>query len=339
VRNPGQTENSIYRGGRTVREYIFTKAEQDGRLEREDVLELLSIAVGSVDYYRLLELAEADAHRRFGNKGQIYAQIGLNASPCPANCGFCSLAKDVFNPDNSFTLPIENVSGIAGQLAEAGADEIFLMTTADYDNEIFLKCGEAVRKLIPPTMRLVANVGDFDLSYASELRSAGFTGAYHIRRLGEGKDTQLDPRQRIKTLDAIKSSGLELYYCVEPIGPEHSYEEIADEIIRGRDYEADVMAVMKRVCVPGTALWGRGEIDSDEQAKICAVTELCVKPRRAMGVHEPDLKSLRAGANQIYAEVSVNPRDLSLKTETGRGASVAKAEAMLKETGWGHQRR
>ena len=31
---------------------------------------------------------------------------------------------------------------------------------------------------------------------------------------------------RIDTLDAIKKAGLELYYCVEPIGPEHTNAEI-----------------------------------------------------------------------------------------------------------------
>ena len=91
---------------------------------------------------------------------------------------------------------------------------------------------------------------------------------------------------------------------------------------------------MKRTCVPGTQLCSRGEVSSAELAKICAVATLYMQPKRAMGVHEPDVLCLMAGANQIYAEVSVNPRDLSLSTETSRGASMETARGFLKAANW-----
>ncbi|OUO91349.1 hypothetical protein [Cloacibacillus sp. An23] len=310
------------------------RASAGEELRRADVLELLSLEVGSGDYYALLCAANAEARSRFGGRGAIFAQIGIEASPCPANCGFCSLAKDVFPAENSFVLPVESACYMAGEIAAQGVDELFLMTTANYPQEDFLEYARRVREHIPDGMRFVANVGDFGHEYARELRAAGFTGVYHIRRLGEGRDTELEPAARVRTLDAVKEAGLELYYCVEPIGPEHTYEEIADEMFRAKEYPVGVMAVMKRVCVPGTRLFGRGEISAAELAKICAVAELCVKPERAMGVHEPDELCLMAGANQIYAEVSVNPRDTSLSTETGRGASAAKTKAMLAAAEW-----
>lgn len=310
------------------------KAKSGAELSREDALELLSIQVGSEDYYALLCAANAESRARFGGRGVIFAQIGIEASPCPANCGFCSLAEDVFKKENSFALPVEAACAAAETLAAQKVDELFLMTTANYPQSDFIEYARRVREHIPDGMRFVANVGDFDLDYARELRAAGFTGVYHIRRLGEGRDTKLPPERRIRTLDAVRDAGLELYYCVEPIGPEHTYEEIADEIFRAKEYPVQVMAVMKRVCVPGTRLFGRGEISAAELAKICAVTELCVKPARAMGVHEPDELCLMAGANQIYAEVSVNPRDTSLTTETGRGASTAKTKALLAAADW-----
>ena len=43
-----------------------------------------------------------------------------------------------------------------------------------------------------------------------------------IVRLREGKDTDIPPQRREKTLQAIAESGLDLYYCVEPIGKEHT---------------------------------------------------------------------------------------------------------------------
>lgn len=313
---------------------ILDKAEAGDTLNREDALQLLVIENGSSEYYRLLGIANRDARLRFAGEGRIFAQIGIEASPCTANCGFCSLAEDVFDPENSFVLPVSEAGNMTDQLVKAGVDDLFLMTTANYNKEEFLRYAAAVRKHLPERMRFVANVGDFDDTYAQRLKQAGFTGVYHIRRLGEGTDTRLDPAQRIRTLDAVRKVGLELYYCVEPIGPEHTLEEITDEIFRAKEYPVGVMAVMKRVCVPGTKLYSRGEISAAELAKICAVTELCVRPKRAMGVHEPDELCLMSGANQIYAEVSVNPRDRNLQTEQSRGASIERTEQLLKAAEW-----
>lgn len=313
---------------------ILEKAASGAELSKEDAMALLAIETGSMDYYTLLGLANREARQRFGGRGTIFAQIGIEASPCPANCGFCSLAKDVFAEECRFVLPVGSAEKMADDLVAEKVDELFLMTTVNYPQSDFLDYAAKIHTHLPEGMRFVANVGDFDLDYARKLKEVGFTGVYHIRRLGEGKDTQLDPAQRIRTLDAVKNAGLELYYCVEPIGPEHTHEELVEEIFRAKEYPVEVMAVMKRVCVPGTRLYERGEISAAELAKICAVAELCVKPKRAMGVHEPDELCLMAGANQIYAEVSVNPRDLSLSTETSRGASIQKTKQLLANADW-----
>lgn len=313
---------------------ILEKAQQGLELTREDALELLSIETCSADYYTLLSIANTEARARYQNQGSILAQIGIEASPCPGNCAFCSLAKSVFPSENSFVLPVETAEEIARLLVRQGTDELFLMTTANYTNQEFLDYAARIRRCLPDGMRFVANVGDFDPAYARELRKVGFTGVYHVCRLREGIDNDLSVAQRERSIQAACEAGLELYYCVEPIGPEHTHEEMVDEMLRARKYDADVAAVMKRTCVPGTMLHERGEISSAELAKICAVAELFIKPRRAMGVHEPDVLCLMSGANQIYAEVSVNPRDLSLSTETSRGASMEKARKFLLDAWW-----
>ena len=162
------------------------KAKNGAELSRADALELLAIPVGSEDYYALLYAANAESRARFGGRGVIFAQIGIEASPCPANCGFCSLAADVFPKENSFALPVEAACATAERLAAQKVDEHFLMTTANYPQSNFLAYAKQVRAHIPDDMRFVANVGDFNLDYARELRAAGFTGVYHIRRLGAG---------------------------------------------------------------------------------------------------------------------------------------------------------
>ena len=193
-------------------------------------------------------------------------------------------------------------------------DDFFLMTTADYPQSKFVAIGREVKPLLREDQKLVANIGDFDIDMAKELKDAGFTGVYHINRLGEGRDTMAEPAQREHTLKSAKEAGLEIYYCIEPIGPEHSYEEIASEIIRARELDMEVMAAMRRIAVKGTPLFEQGQISAVELTKIVAVSNIVVNPARSMNVHEPIQAALFAGVNQLYAEVGANPRDTDSHT-------------------------
>jgi len=126
-----------------------------------------------------------------------------------------------------------------------------------------------------------------------------------------------------------------LSYCVEPIGPEHTNEEIVDAIMLGRELQPTVMATMRRIDVPNTPLSSYGQISELELAKIEAVTRLSVgEAILAMGVHEPNNPSLLAGANQVYAETGPNPRDTLVDTSQGRGFSVERCRQMLREIGY-----
>ena len=74
----------------------------------------------------------------------------------------CSLADDIFPKENSFLLPVETSEKIAKTLVKQGADELFLMTTANYTNDEFLSYAARIKKCLPEKMRFVANVGDYD---------------------------------------------------------------------------------------------------------------------------------------------------------------------------------
>lgn len=303
-------------------------------MEKKEIIKLLETENHSPAYYQLLQQANAYSRSAFQGKGYVFAQIGIDAQPCDVNCKFCSFARDSFCAANASMKTLQEVVEQAKRLVESGMNEMFLMTTANFPKETYLEYGRAVKEILPEGMPLVANVGDFDDEYAKRLKETGFTGVYHICRLREGTDTKAPLSARIHTLEAVKKAGLELYYCVEPIGPEHTYSEIADEILRATEYPVYVMAVMKRIAVAGTPLSANGEISFAELAKICAVSTLAVRPRRAMGVHEPDEFCLMAGANQVYAECGSNPRDVNTATEQNRGFSVADAEALLNRVEW-----
>ncbi len=313
---------------------VFGKIEAQAELTKEEVVKLLSVGTTSAEYYRLLYLARKYSEETFGNKGYIFAQIGINAEPCTVNCDFCSMAAGHYVLPNHWQKSTEEVIEGIEQLVADRANDIFLMTTADYPVEKFIEIGKAVRPYIPSEIRLVANIGDFDLPTARRLKEAGFTGAYHIVRMREGIATGAPVEQRVRTLNAICAAGLELYYCVEPIGPEHSYEEIATEIFRAKDYCVEAMAAMRRTPVEGTPLCRYDAISIPELCKIAAVALLVVRPTRSMNVHEVTEMSLLAGINQLYAEAGANPRDTEDNTENNRGFNTNSLRRLLENSGY-----
>lgn len=310
---------------------IIDKALNHNKLTKLEAVELLNINNTSDEFYMLIQAANYMTRNDFDGRGYVFAQIGLNAEPCSINCKFCSMAKNYYAMDATWIKTNDEIYDEIKSIKESGVDDVFLMTTADYDMDRFLELGRRARRIIDTDVRLVANIGDFNYNYAMELKKNGYTGVYHICRLGEGIDTEATPEQRIATLDAIKKAGLDLYYCVEPIGPEHSYDEIAEEMLRARQYNVGVMAVMRRIAIPGSPLYERGQISSLELSKIAAVSRLVSLPTRAMNAHETTPSTLIGGVNQLYAEIGANPRDTNSKTENSRGYNCENTRSLLKE--------
>jgi biotin synthase len=318
--------------------HVLRKLEQGdlqgNPLTREDAAGLLDIDVYGGDFHRLLALSDKLSRSKFRDRGLVFAQIGINAAPCSKNCAFCSMGKAHYAMDAQWQKNISEIRSEVGRLLAEQIDDLFLMTTADYPQDVFLDVVQQVRTILPESVRLVANIGDFTLETARRLKGAGCTGAYHICRLREGKDTGIDPQEREKTLEAIVGSGLELYYCIEPIGPEHGREELVAEMLRARQLGVAAMAAMRRIPVPGTPLFPLGQITALELTKIVAVANLVVNPSRCLNVHEPMQMPLLAGVNQFYAEMGANPRDTCSRTEVSRGFSPARAWELLAEGGW-----
>lgn len=310
----------------------FEKGEL--KFSDDEILELLNIPNNSRDYFRLLFVADQLSRKKFNNRGYVFAQIGINAEPCSLNCRFCSMGVEHYSMDADWRKDFSTLEKEINSLQEHYFDDLFLMATADYPMEEFLDIGKQVKPLLKHHQRFVANIGDFDYEIARALKAYGFTGIYHIHRLREGIDTLGVTEIREQTIEAVQRAEMELYYCIEPIGPEHTYEELLHEIKRARDLQISAMAVMRRIPVPGTPLFELGKISSTELAKIVAVTNIVVNPSRSMNVHEPVTMALLAGVNQLYAEVGANPRDIKSDTEKSRGFTPDKAWETLWEGGY-----
>jgi len=316
-------------------ESILDKALAGEKINRQEALELMKVYENSNEMYALISAANTMTRQQFGDRGEVYAQVGINLWPCPKSCSFCSFGEKWNVIKSRIEFNLEEVVHRAKAFEDADANAIFLMTTADYPFDRYIEIAKAVRKVIAPNMPMIANIGDFDSEHAQELLNAGFQGVYHVFRLREGKDSEIDPESRLKTLEVIKDSNLDLGYCVEPIGPEHSPEELVEEMFRGKEYGAVNHASMWRVPVSGVPLAKFGKISQWSLAKSVAVTRIVVGDNiRAMGVHEARILPLRTGANQIYAETGPNPRDTIKDTSKGIGFSVEACKNLLKEAGY-----
>ena len=291
----------------------------------------------SVEASVIRGVADAISRRRFNNEGIILGQIGIETSACPGRCKFCSFAESYtrFTP---CAMSVDEIITIADSFTASGdLYALFLMTMHRFDFERLITIVRAVRERMPLQPQLVINIGDFNRDQAVVLRDAGVNGAYHICRLREGIDTGLSPDNRKKTIKAIKDSGLDLYYCCEPIGPEHSSEELVEQLFLGIKFGCFQHAAMRRVHIPDTPLASRGQITELRLAQVTAVValaSLACTDTRSIAVHEPNLIGLTSGANAIYAETGANPRDTEKDTSGHRGRDVTACRSMLFEAGF-----
>jgi biotin synthase len=313
---------------------ILARAADCTGLTTEDALYLMdNVDVNSLEMALLCATADRLTREQTGNIGEVFAQVGVNYNHCPLKCQFC-----VFTIEDlpRMELADDEVVARAVKFAEEGANAVSLMVTADYPFERFLELGRRTRAKLPPEWPLVANYGDFGPEQARDLLEAGFTAVYHVIRLGEGVDTPIPIQQRIRTLRAAREVGLDVTYCLEPIGPEHSNRELLHAIQRGEEFTPTSMATMRRIAVPGTPLAERGQITEVEQAKLQAITTLIAwswENMIMMSAHEPSMLFLRSGANRATAETGVNPRDVDADTSRNRGRSVADCQRMLVDAG------
>ena len=189
---------------------------------------------------------------------------------------------------------------------------------------------------MPGSYEIGLNVGEFDLEKANALHRAGVDFIYHSLRLGEGRDTRFNPVERLKTLGAVKDSPLKLVFLVEPIGVEHSNEEIADICLCAIEHKAIVTGGMARVPVPGTPLGVHPQISENRLAQIVAVTRLAGGSRVPdICVHPATPKALRFGANVAVVETGSIPRDsCCLPKEKWNQFDAQTAEKWFEQAGY-----
>ena len=321
-------------------EEIINKALSRERLAVSGLIALLDLPSGSPATYRLMGAANEVTRREAGGDGVIGAQIGLNVEPCSMNCEFCSFGAKHTKIHSGYRLSRKQVAQKTVEFLQAGVNYISLMATADYHFDLYLRSAEAARDVMPAQMMLSANIGDFGPEQARELKALGFGRVYHPVRLDEGSRTQIDPSRRVRTLEVAAAENLEIAYCIEPIGTEHTPLQIAEMIDFSLRFRPTTAAVMRRIPIEGTIFERAGIVPEIRMAQIMAVLRLAYAhtDTQTFYIHEPSMLGLISGANLICAETAANPREVDETTRSARGFSVSTCREYLENAGYGWRR-
>ncbi|MEA3437556.1 MAG: radical SAM protein [Thermodesulfobacteriota bacterium] len=314
-------------------EDILNKGSDNAGIDREEALSLMRLELHTKETYALMETANRLSRKQFNGKGENHFHIGINVEACPFNCSFCSLTvkAGIFKEKIEFTY--DEILRWAKLAESKGADALNLMTTGTYSFERLLEIGSLLKKEV--STPLVANTRDVNHKEGIKLLDAGFVGAYHAVRLGEGRDTPFKLKKRIHTITVLKDVGLQWMNCVEPVGPEHDIEEIVDLMFLARKHCATYSGVMRRINFPGSPMEQYGMISELEMARMVAVSRLIMGASpKAHCTHEPHSASLLAGANLFFSEVGASPRDGEADTGKGRGKGLEDCKRIQADMGW-----
>ncbi len=314
---------------------LLRKSREGEPFSKSELVQMLSYPSNSPENYRIMAEANRLSRKLTQNKAEVHAQLALNLAPCLCNCSFCSFADNngIFKEETR--LSPEQAVRYAKQFETDRANAVYIMTTAHYPFELFIEMSQEIRHHLKTDTMMIANVGDQTLEHANQIKDAGYSGVYHALRLREGMDTSLSPMARKNSIRNFQEAGLGVGTCVEPIGPEHSNEELAESILFTGSFNPSYSGAARRIAIPGTRIASRGMISELRLSQVVAVTRLGM-PRTVLGncTHEPCSLGAVAGANLFWAEVGANPRDVKEKTEEGRGETVESCRRIFQEVDW-----
>ena len=318
---------------------ILDKASNREPITKDECRYILQLPPESYESGLVRSKANELIREKNNNAAIIIGQIGVDIHPCEAKCGFCSFG------DGHTQIPTIKIdkdtlkAAIDGFCREGDLYGLYLMTMADTDKEYLIDMVRYARSVAPKETQIWVNTGDNEEKYYRELAAAGASGAYHVCRLGEGKDTQLFAEDRVKTMKSIKAAGLDLFSCVEPIGPEHTIDELIDKIYLCLDLGVTQFGAMRRIAVPGSPLEKYGQISNLQMAHVMGCVGLVyasVDSAAFFGVHEASEIGYLSGANFVTAETGANPRDKALDTSKNRGWDMNRCRKLMFECGFTH---
>ena len=288
---------------------LFIKAKARQVFTKEDMMYLLSQPVDSIACEQMKKVARELSSSSCKDRAYLWGAIGVDYKPCAMNCDFCSLGEAWGLVKEEYELDDQSIIAQVKEYAQANVRWIVLRTTEFYNIAALCKKIKKVRAAVPGAYELGLNIGELQAQDADDLYAAGVNFMYHSLRIKEGSDTRFDPALRKKTLQVIADSPLDLVFLVEPVGVEHTNEEIASVYEQVIAYRAKVSGVMARMPVEGTPLGHYPRISDERMAQIIAMTRLAGGDVvEDICAHPASKAVMQAGANVSVVEIGSIPR-------------------------------
>ncbi len=286
----------------------YSRAMRDANsVTREDILRMLSLDPESEECAYLGSRAREIARVKARNRANVSTAFGIDYQPCAASCRYCSFGKEWGLIEGEYYVPAEDVIACIRERMGHGYRRFTLRTTEYYDIDRLCDMARAIRSSVPGEYWLSVNTGELSPEQCRKLHDAGVDSAYHTLHLREGTDTNFAPETRIATMRAIKGSGLRLNVGIDPIGIEHTDEEIADRIAFLRDFEPQGMCAMKRVNPKGTPVGDLPEVSDLRVAQVAAVIRFATEG--SVSAVPMTRTAMDWGANSSSVGTGANPRD------------------------------
>ena len=302
---------------------------------RETILTLLAIAPDSEEAGYLGRAANEVAHAAAGGRARLAGAVGIDLCSCDMNCKFCSFGTKwgIVTEERAFTE--DEIIDQVKRYVDGGATTITLRSTEFYDVNVLNSWMKDIRSAVPGEYEMNLNVGELTPASAHASYAAGVSCAYHVLRLREGVDTPFRPEIRLQTMRSIADSPLKLGTCVEPIGIEHTDDELADSILTALSFKPYTLGCMARINVPGTPFGGVQPVSTERMIQLIAVTRLAAGTSvEYVEMHPADPRALRSGANSVVVEMGANPRDVDFNEGEWMGLSVPEGKRMLEDAGF-----
>lgn len=252
-------------------------------LTQDDCEFLLSFRDKSSEANLAVSLANRLMHRACSDVGQICAEIQVSSGPCSKNCHFCRYAEGICY--DRFEVIEDSALAKYAQLIGGFSDVKNIRLTTCGDVEIDELCEQVhiVNQNARKGTRVYVNTRDLTFQECTELKKAGAYGAYHACRIGEGKDTEIKPETRLETISNLVRAGLSVITGIEPIGPEHTNEDIVETFFKTLNMRCSSAEIYAREPVTGTDFAKFNKLGPARFAQIRAVLMLasawCAAPK------------------------------------------------------------
>lgn len=287
---------------------VFERSKRDPfSVSKEDIVRMLSLDPGSEECEYLGSKAR-ELSRLRGNIGSVGTAFGIDYRPCKGNCIYCSFGEKWGLMKDDYEIPVEQIVSMVSERYSKGYRKFTIRTTEFYSIDKLCEIGRAIRSGVEGEYSLSVNTGELSEEDCNRLCQAGYNGAYHALHLREGKDTSFPPERRLRTMRNISNSKLRLMTGVDPIGIEHTDEEIADVIVAAREFDPVSFCSMKRINPKGTPVGELKEVSDERIAQIAAVLRISTKARNISAV-PPNHLAMRWGAGGTSIGTGSNPRD------------------------------